>query len=430
MKIRNVGESVVLLYAFMTYLPQFLFHLFDEAALNQHYRIGEGTWGYAAFILLFFLLAFLLNRLTPPFATSWVGKIQILGRLFTSPLLTSTLCLVSLIVAIGFYATQGIGFRHVHRFTSSGFAVALFFLKPYIYAWMMYHYLTMLNRSETTSRRNKTMSIAFFLALAMGVTSSLEMIAVFWMAVFAFTTPDFLRDKFLNIRLVQISARKLLITVLILLPLLLFLLLSIISIGYFNKYGVEGAFTQIRNIGILGIVEQLMVRLSSSYSAAISFSAYNLFNLDLYAAAFQVPFENIAYRLSLIFTPDIPLDRPEITQISRLNYLNYDLDTSLENAGASPGLVGSAFFAAPIPLGFLIMAVFVTAIIRLINLAFQSVLETKRFVTILFMTSMTFPLFESPVDYLNFVDPAFVYLALYIAALLAISAQTVYARTS
>jgi len=201
------------------------------------------------------------------------------------------------------------------------------------------------------------------------------------------------------------------------LPAFACLAVLIVVIGYVNKTGFDAFGDVIERIGYAQIVETTMVRASSSYSGLISFVENNFYNFNLYKQVANVPLQNVPYRLSLIMGS--PLPRPEITQVTRLNYLNYEEDTSLERAGASPGLVASALYAGPFPLGFLLMAGYVVIIIRIVNLPFRPVCGQPKLGLIALCASFIYPLFETPVDYLVFIDPSFVQLLLVLMAFLA-----------
>jgi hypothetical protein len=203
----------------------------------------------------------------------------------------------------------------------------------------------------------------------------------------------------------------------------------VVTIGYVNKTGFDAFTDVIEQIGYEKIAEDTMVRVSSSYCGLISFVENNLYNFSLYEQVAAVPMENVPYRLSLIV--GTPLPRPEITQITRLNYLNYEEDTHLERAGASPGLVASALYAGPFPLGFLLIAGYVVFVIRIVNLPFAALASRLRFAAVVLIASFIYPMFETPVDYLVFIDPSFVQLVLLLAAFVAASAGvTASIRTS
>lgn len=424
MKIRNLGEATILFYAAITYVPQFFFHLLDEPVMSGHYRIGESTQGYAIFIPIFFLLVIALNRLLPRFSDAPLKLLALAHPIFTSRTLQLGVGFTALALAINFFLTQGIGFRQTHRMAESGIWIGLLFaLKPYIYIWMLYHFFEILHTDQPRPS-TRFVSLLFLAALALSVTSSLNMVFVFWMALLALLPHRLIQRLFLSPQGQSHFDIAKLASTLIIRPVLgILIVLAIVSIGFFNKFGIDGTFVRINALGIWGIVEELLIRLSASYASTISFVSYNLFNFEIYQTAFSVPFDSILYRLSVLFSASDLASRPEITQISRLNYLEYirrDLFGTLPNAGASPGLVGSAFFAGPFPLGFLIIGLYTVMVIRLINLAQRALQNLPKPLMVLFMTAMTFTLFESPLDYLIIIDPSFLYIALYITALASI----------
>jgi hypothetical protein len=112
-----------------------------------------------------------------------------------------------------------------------------------------------------------------------------------------------------------------------------------------TRWGGSRTLELFRRIGVEEIAEQVMVRASTSYASTVSFAEHNLANASLYESALRVPLENVPYRLSLVF--GAPQPRPEVTQISRLNYLNYENDTHSSAPAPRPDWYRQGFSRRP-----------------------------------------------------------------------------------
>jgi hypothetical protein len=410
----RVGEAALLMYAAATYVPQSIFHALNEEALTERFRIDPGMQPLALFIVAFLLLALLLNELLPRVRTGNGRLARIMAHVFESPA-NILLGVLLIVLAANFYATEGISFRQTgEHLSEAGAAVQLLMLcKPYVYAWTVYHLVRIIRGRNLGNARARCVGVLFLASLVLSITGAFDVIPLVWCAAFVTCSSRRVRAIFLIMRPRRPLWQRLALLILGI-PAAAAVVATMIWLGYANKMGGEQTLELFRRIGVEEIAEQVMVRASTSYASTVSFAEHNLANASLYESALRVPLENVPYRLSLVF--GAPQPRPEVTQISRLNYLNYENDTHLERAGASPGLVSSGFFAAPFPLGFVLMAMYVTVILRIVNLAFADLRYRPRVTLVFMVVCFIYPFFESPVDYLVFVDPSIMQLLLVLSA--------------
>jgi hypothetical protein len=403
----GVGELSVLLYCLVTYVPQFILHVVNEEALMTRYRIGFGVQYLALFIPGFLLLTFVLHRIIPPISIGYHRIARSIGRLFESHLNT-LLALVLLGLAIRFKIEYGINFRHSGPLfsQSDASAILLMFSKPYITAWFVYHIALNARGQHYRYRRAQVQGALFIAILILSLTAAMDVAPIAWGSLFVLAGGRHLRALFVRPGRYRFKMRH---AVLVILgaPVAVGLAVLMVWIGYANKMGAEGTAALIKEVGVGKVAELTMVRTSSSYAAAIVFAEHNLSDFELYEQVWRVPLENVPYRLSLLFGR--PLNRPDVTAIAQVNYFNYitEAEPAKERAGASPGLVASAFYAAPFPIGFLLLALYTIFVIRFINLPFAAMTGQPRIIAALFAALFTYTLFESPLDYLVFVDPAF-----------------------
>ena len=103
-------------------------------------------------------------------------------------------------------------------------------------------------------------------------------------------------------------------------------------------------------------------------------------------------------------------DKKKVWSVNRMNYLQiFDMDTR-ERTGASPGLVASFFYIPFFPFNFLFIVFYTIFILRYFNKGFQNNI-TYKFSPLLNIIILYFliPMFESPVDLINFIGPTFIY---------------------
>jgi hypothetical protein len=414
----GVGELSVLLYCLVTYVPQFILHVVSEEALMTRYRIGFGVQYLALFIPGFLLLTFALHRIIPPISIGYHSIARSIGRVFESHLNT-LLGLALLGLAVRFKIEYGINFRHSGPLfsQSDASAILLMFSKPYITAWFVYHIALNARGQHYRYRRAQVQGVLFIAILILSLTAAMDVAPIAWGALFVLAGGRRLRALFVRPGRYRFKIRHAVLVVLGA-PVAVGLAVLMVWIGYANKMGAEGTASLIKEVGVGKVAELTMVRTSSSYAAAIVFAEHNLLDFELYEQVWRVPLENVPYRLSLIF--DKPLNRPVVTAIAQINYFT-EAEPAKERAGASPGLVASAFYAAPFPIGFLLIALYTIFVMRVINLPFAAMSGQPRIIAALFAALFTYTLFESPLDYLVFVDPAFSQLFLIPTAFVAAS---------
>jgi len=174
-----------------------------------------------------------------------------------------------------------------------------------------------------------------------------------------------------------------------------------------------------------------IVRGSTSYFSVIAFASKRLFDLPFYAEIYAIPADRFWYRLSLIFTPGTPLDRPDVLSVNRLNLINYLKPTDAYAlgavGGASPGMVATGFYLAPFPIGFVMMAFFVAFIARLMNSAMADKRARGTFLLPLFLLPYFNSVFESPMDLLA-IDPSCLFIILLFFACVALRRQASHAE--
>ena len=183
----------------------------------------------------------------------------------------------------------------------------------------------------------------------------------------------------------------------------------VVFVGYANKFGAKETIDLFTNRDFFyTLIIPTLIRFANSYSSFICIANEYLWDLPMEIEAISIPFDVLKYRLSVIL--GFSGDKPEIFNVSRLNYLNTYKYFHVK-AGASPGLLGSTLYIPFFPFNLLILSFYLLYIIRIINKVF----DRKMSITgILIIFIFVIPLFESPIDYLIFIDPSVISLVLFI----------------
>ena len=144
-------------------------------------------------------------------------------------------------------------------------------------------------------------------------------------------------------------------------------LVALMSVGFLNKISSDGILSHFSDGTLFAYVaEYLFYRLniwSGSFTYYLNnnylFSGFNTELINLY-------FDNFIYRLSQLY-PIVEVERPSITNASRLNFLNiFDWDRDSE-PGASPGPL-AYFLMLPFPvISFFLVSGYCGLILRLLS---------------------------------------------------------------
>jgi hypothetical protein len=86
--------------------------------------------------------------------------------------------------------------------------------------------------------------------------------------------------------------------------------------------------------------------------------------------------------------------------------------------GAAPGVIASSFYLPYFPVNFILIAIYTVFILRKLSKAVKYAKKSFNFLgrfMLLFYFATT--LFANPIGYLNFIDPTFLYLLMFLGAL-------------
>lgn len=404
----NAGEVIFFSLGFITYVPQFIFHIISEHSYKDYYTVGENGQIYFLFIIFFYVLVIAINRMLPVVNIGVAKYFRFLANIVYSSKFEIFVSIVGLCLSAYFYVNYGVDFRQVDRFSDAGaLVVVVFLVQSYMQTWFILLVFRVAESGEYKSFHRLT-SLLFTVSLFLTLTGSLNMIFLIWGIILTLLPARSILKIFVLKADGGGGFKKLSLFLLFFLVFVVSLIL-IVSVGFINKLGYDGALDKFNTLGFL-ILEQIIVRLSSSYASAISFARNHLYDWNVYDIVWSITPDNLLYRLSKIFNFDGSLPRPEITQINRLNYLFYTYDNHLDHAGASPGIVASALYLAPFPVGYILISLYSVFFIRLWGGVSRKITKHFKLMTLLFLMTMSFSMLESPMDYLLIIEPSLFYL--------------------
>lgn len=423
-RLEKIGFATVLAYAILFYLPQFTLHLLVPDLFNVRFAPFQAL-PYAIFIPIFFFLVFALQNVRVEAPVCALFAPWRLGLLFTNLAVVLPIALLHLAASLELFRNYGFNIRYKEEGLrgTSPLVVMAFFTVSYVRVWLLYHYAQIIAGHTTPPKHFRWIAGIFGTGSLLAINGSLEILYVATAFALAFIKPTKIRDFFVKEDMRWIGFRKVKLREVMVWLVLPAMLIGMIYFGYVNKVGTEGADYVTTKIGYTGILLATVVRVSTSYFSVVAFATNHLFDMAYYGEIYSVPLDRFWYRLSLILSPTMPMDRPDFLNIGRLNLLNY---SKIEDAywmgpvgGASPGMVASGFYLAPFPIGFILMALFVVLFARLLNgIMPRDGAKARLFLPLFFLQYLN-TVVESPIDDLA-IDPSLLFSLFTFIALIAL----------
>jgi hypothetical protein len=125
-------------------------------------------------------------------------------------------------------------------------------------------------------------------------------------------------------------------------------------------------------------------------------------------------FSNFAFRVSKIFGNIFSVEKPEAGSVMRINYLQITNGPPREREGTSPGIIPGFFMVLPIPLALLVIAIYITGLIWLINVLTRHMKKPISILGALLLIRFLNNFFASPVDLLLIFEPITISFCLFI----------------
>lgn len=398
------------LYIGLFYVLPFFLHLFYA----EEFRfLFKGTEDKLPLVLIFLFLGLVLFmhhfvEIKSNFLFAYFGKV------FEKKLVNILILTIYFILSLRFSLQFDLSFRHTGGATISGegFEVMLLFvLQAYARIYLLFLMLKYVNGLPIQFYQRVLVAVVA-LSLILTIMTSLDFLYIV-VAVLLATS----REKYLFDNLIKRKSGFLFLLQILLLCLIVVI---VFFIGFANKIGIDAAiyfFTT--NSGHL--IMSVSRRISTFYVSVLALGGNDLFeNSDAINTVAGV-IDNMKLRTSIILGIGENVQRPEIWSVNRMNYLEIFNNTYNERTGASPGLVASALYLPFFPFNFILISLYVVFVIKAFNSALTNLKVKLNFFSRFLLLFFLIPLLQSPVDYLNIINPSLIYLFLFLGCTLQIS---------
>lgn len=404
-KLSKTTINFFLFYIFLFYLIPFVSHLFFREEYNLVFKKTSSILP-AFFIVTFIILLVLFERITVG-----VGRklfyFNRIGEILEKKILNYCLLIALFLLSLNFFVNYNLTFRHTGGKTVSGEGfeiIILLALKSYFKAYTFFIILKIINSLEIKKHEYiicLLVSLSYILSI-MGSLDILYIIISFFIGMKRHKILFIKKDK-----KIKLFAKVFKIFILIIIG------LTIIFIGNANKTGTDEATKKFSDINqTTELYINTVRRISTWYISVIILGEKDPFDNERSFESLNGIFSNTSGRIQTIMGSKEDLnERHKVWSVNRMNYLQiFSMDTR-ERTGASPGLIASFFYIPYFPFNLLFMVFYTIFILRYFNQGFQYRNKQYKFSNLLNIIILYYliPMFESPVDLINFIGPTFIY---------------------
>jgi hypothetical protein len=396
-KISSEVKKIFLFIILLQYIIPFLGHFIFIEDYKNTFKIGEPS--VILFIIpLVVISAFYVDKLLPKF-TSDFNLLFLVQKIINSNSINMLLSIAYLILSIKFYSEYSIDFRHHNELSAAKYVIMIFSLHAYFKAYM----LILLVSKPKLNYKKRTILFFIISSYSLTIISSFDIIFIFVGVLLFFERKNwlFVKDMF------TVSDQ---IMKLVYLPIIVLPILGVIFVGIANKIGVENTMNLSSNSDfLLSTFKLILIRQSTWYSSTLV--SGKLFLHDVYFAwkPFLALFANMINRFAILFNFE-PMQTPEIWSINRLNYINLFVQDYGERTGTSPGIIASIFYLPIFPLNFIFIILYLVFVLRMLSYQININLGFLNIFGYVIFFFFIFSLFDSPIDYINFISPSFIYI--------------------
>jgi hypothetical protein len=390
------------LYLFLFYFVPFFSHIFFHDEYNLVFKQTNSLLP-VFFLPVFIFLIIIFERITFSNKLFFFNSV---GKILEKKILNFGLLFLFFILSLNFFINYNLTFRHSGGKTLSGEGIEIIFLlalKAYFKAYIFFVLLKIINNLEV-KKNEYFICLIVSLSYILSIMGSLDVLYIIISFLIGIKQQQFLFVK--NKNNVSIFQR---IGKILLLVLLIF---SVVFIGNANKTGSDEAFEKFSDTNqSTQVYINTIRRISTWYISLMILGEKDLFDNERSYESLDGIISNTSGRLKTIIDKNAYTeDKKKVWSVNRMNYLQiFDMDTR-ERTGASPGLVASFFYIPFFPFNFLFIVFYTIFILRYFNKGFQNNI-TYKFSPLLNIIILYFliPMFESPVDLINFIGPTFIY---------------------
>ncbi len=405
--------SVLFTYIFIFYLtPLFLYFGFGGHANFIPFVIG---YEYFIFFLLFFGTWFFSYLV-------FVGLIKVsvnrVINIFKFEYLWLCISFVSMVVGFYFKLNYGLDFRQSgDKLSDSGIIPKLvFLLKPVAISYFVYHMFCYHAIKQTGVVFLSKVLFLFFMIFTL--IASFEMLIISLVVFQIVSVKGFYRVFYSRVD-IGFFNRYLKLVLLVMFGLLI--LSGVVFVGIANKTGMDDVGEYFSSNDVVSkLLYYLYYRLSIfNSSLAIYVSKFN-FDFDLYFKSISIVAESFLYRVSILVGAAI--ERPELTNMNRLNYETIFVNLKDKEIGASPGVFASFSMLMPAYAAAILSGLYFSFISKVLN-GFVVPGNQHRFsmIAVFLMIYYMFPFLHNPVNSFMSLGPEVFKAVLYLYVLIIIS---------
>lgn len=315
--------------------------------------------------------------------------------------------------AVLFATSYGIDFRYSRNSLSeSGLvAIAAVIYRPFFSSLILYYFLMIISSVDVTKTQRALIlaHVSNWFLFANGAVDVVWAAVALMIGVLGNSARSlFVTNKQMTLLSLVMGAIVGLVSV--------FVISGVVFLGYANKLGFDESIIIFREEFFERVLYYLYYRLSV-FPSSLDLVLGHVLDFGLYVSALDTLFDNILYRLSVIL--QIPVARPEIESLNRLNYmLLFQMADSNSNTGASPGPLASFAYYPMLPFNLIFCAAYIAIILntysRLIELRSR---ERLSIFAMLFFTILNFAFLHNPITAFTQIGPELFRTALYILAM-------------
>lgn len=423
----STGDKVILYYIFFTYILPLIGNLifYEELSNYTIYKRFEPSFQeiiYLSVILILYWVLRILLRIKPyPIKSFRTGIEPALNSLIQNRLLryciaAFVLC-SSLIFILGDYSD--------YRYASEGISsrssllpimIVITLASKMYFFWRLYIFIVY---SDFTLKHKqlRLLDITLAISYVLASTGVMHMLIGLFFLIFSIF-PNFIYNimyrnnnsstfaYFMNLRILMASV--------------VFILLSVIAwvVGQGLKSGsiISGYQLLLNTSGLYEFVLYLIERVSASYYswANTIHESYFLNSTDISTVA-GIQWDTFLYRINTLLNNVFEISKPEISSLSRLNYIDLAMNPVNPREGTSPGLLGSInYISASIYISPIVSVIYMLIIATLIDKSLIGRRYKLSPMGIIFLVYFYLVFFESPFDMLVIIDDAVIHAILLI----------------
>lgn len=397
---------VVSIYLLVFLVIPFVFHMLNPHAFSGLFK---GTSDFSSLIYVVLLLIVLGSAYM-------LSSDRLIKNRLPSIILNDKIVLILTFIfftiSIYFYEEFSYGFRHTGPSLSDAGddIILLSILKTFFKAYLFITFIYYLKSKVILNKWYVYLLVA--LSFWFSKSASSDIPVVFISLIFCFNKPNLLTQSSKKVaRKFKIFNNS--ITRLIL---IIFLGFGVVFMGFANKYG----FDEAKNVFLSEkdlIMEQTILRVSTHYAS--NFAAFKAYEENSYTIKEAIPgtINNLYSRVEYLFS-GVALKRGRVWSINRANYLNLFNYTDSDKTGASPGVLASIYYTNNLPIGILLISMYLIFIVKVLKVSFEKATLKLNLLGLLIGVFLIMPFFESPLDNINIINTSFIYLYFTIVTLL------------